>query len=85
VPSDAQLRRAGRRDAAARTGPRSRPAYFEPGGLAETPVIDRPELSAEPRPGPLIVEEYDATTVVPPGCSARLDEWGNIVLDVSPV
>jgi hypothetical protein len=34
------------------------------------------------RPGPLIVEEYDATTVVPPGCAAWLDEGGNIVIEV---
>ena len=30
----------------------------------------------------MIVEEYDATTVIPPGCSARLDDWGNIEIDV---
>jgi N-methylhydantoinase A len=84
VPSDAQLQRAGRR-VARRIGPASRLAYFEPGGLVETPIVDRPELTAEPRSGPLIVEEYDATTIVPPGCTARLDEWGNIVLDVSPL
>jgi N-methylhydantoinase A/oxoprolinase/acetone carboxylase beta subunit len=28
----------------------------------------------------LIVEEYDATTVVPPGWHGRLDEHGNIRL-----
>jgi N-methylhydantoinase A len=56
---------------------RSRPAYF--GQLVETPIVDRGDL-ASPRHGPLIVEEYDATTIVPPGWSARLDEWGNIRL-----
>jgi hypothetical protein len=30
----------------------------------------------------LIVEEYDATTVVPPGCSAHLDRIGNIVIEI---
>ena len=24
----------------------------------------------------------DATTVVPPGCIARLDDWSNIVIEV---
>ena len=33
------------------------------------------------RAGPLIVEEYDATCVVPPGARAALDDDGCIVLD----
>jgi N-methylhydantoinase A len=37
-------------------------------------------LDATPRPGPLLVDEYDATTLVPPGCAARLDAHGNIVI-----
>jgi N-methylhydantoinase A len=49
-------------------------------GLVETRVVGRDELGGVPRPGPLIVEEYDATTVVPPGWSARLDALGNILL-----
>jgi N-methylhydantoinase A len=39
-------------------------------------------LRREPRAGPLIVEEYDATTVVPPGCRAALDADGNIDIQV---
>jgi N-methylhydantoinase A len=41
-------------------------------------------LDSPPRQGPLIVEEYDATCVVPPGCSVTLDALGNIdiVLDL---
>jgi N-methylhydantoinase A len=59
----------------------SRQAYFgrEP-GLLETPVIVRRELGASPRPGPLIVEEYEGTTVVPPRASAALDAYDNIVI-----
>jgi N-methylhydantoinase A len=34
--------------------------------------------------GPVIVEEYDSTTVVPPGCRARLDDGQNIVVEVDP-
>ena len=45
-----------------------------------TPVLARGELAAAPRPGPLLVDEYDATTLVPPGCAARLDAHGNIVI-----
>ena len=81
VPTDAQLRQAGHRrgGGAART---SRKAYFGPPGLIGTPVIDRPDLAGGKQQGPLIVEEYDATTVVPPGCTAGLDEWGNILIDL---
>jgi N-methylhydantoinase A len=81
VPSDAQLRRVDRREGAPRP-PASRMAYFGDAGLLETPVVDRPDLAGAAHPGPLIVEEYDATTVVPPGCVAQLDEWGNIVIEV---
>ena len=44
-------------------------------------MIGRADL-AERREGPLIVEEYDATCVVPPGVSAALNDAGCIVLDV---
>jgi len=43
--------------------------------------VTRAEL-ATARSGPLIVEEYDATTLVPPGAMAYLDEFGSIVIDV---
>ena len=36
-----------------------------------------------PKPGPLLIDEYDATTLVPPGCRARLDAHGNIVIATS--
>jgi N-methylhydantoinase A len=59
----------------------ARAAYFgrEHGSL-DTPVVGRGDLTNTPQPGPLIVEEYDATTVVPPGWHGRLDEHGNIRL-----
>ena len=60
-----------------------RRAYFGPThGWLDTAVIPRKELLLEPRPGPLIVEEYDSTTVVPPEFTARRDEWGNILIAV---
>jgi N-methylhydantoinase A len=37
---------------------------------------------AETRSGPLIVEEYDATCVVPPGATARLDAHQNIEIRI---
>jgi N-methylhydantoinase A len=66
----------------ASAGPRNeRDAYFGPHGMVRTPVCDREALSDQPLAGPLIVEEYDATCVVPPGWSASLDSLRNIVLD----
>jgi len=63
----------------------TRRAYFGPAlGWHETPVIARSALGTTPRAGPLIVEEYDATTVVRPGWSARLDGWNDIVIERSP-
>ena len=65
--------------------PHRRMVSFDPKrGRVRTDVIDRARLPASPKAGPLIIEEYDATTVVPPGCFARLDEWNNIVIDVNP-
>jgi N-methylhydantoinase A len=59
-----------------------RRAYFGPGiGWLSTHLLPRTALTAEPTAGPLIVEEYDTTTVVRPHWSARLDGWNNIVLE----
>jgi N-methylhydantoinase A/oxoprolinase/acetone carboxylase beta subunit len=56
------------------------PAYFgAEHGWLETPVLTRTDL-ASGRSDPLIVEEYDATCVVPPGASAERDAAGNIVI-----
>ncbi|MCC6173948.1 MAG: hydantoinase/oxoprolinase family protein [Chloroflexi bacterium] len=61
----------------------TRPAYFgQAHGTLDTPVVDRATLDVTPQPGPLIVEEYDATTIVPPGWTAHRDEHANIVLTV---
>jgi N-methylhydantoinase A len=49
-------------------------------GWCATPVIARNALTTSPRPGPLIIEEYDTTTVVRPGWSAQLDRWNNIIM-----
>jgi N-methylhydantoinase A len=63
--------------------PQRRDARFEGRqGFMATPVIGRDGLGRKPQRGPLIVEEYDATTVVPPGCTAALDAGGNIVISV---
>ncbi len=60
----------------------TRRAYFGPAaGWREAAVLGRADLR-DRRDGPLIVEEYDATCVVPPGARAVLDDDGSIGLDV---
>ena len=69
--------------AAATDGTSRREVYFGTDhGLMATPIVARADLSSSGRPGPLIVEEYDATVVVPPDCEASLDEWNHIVIDI---
>ena len=70
---------------AAAVAPSTRKAWFgDKHGWLDTPVLSRADLSAS-RAGPLIVEEYDATCVVPPGARAECDEGGNIVIALARV
>ena len=47
-----------------------------------TEVIARSDMPTTPITGPLIVESYDTTVVVPPRVLARADAIGNIILDL---
>ncbi len=64
-----------------------RDAWFRVAGrLKQVPTrfYDRAALSAGNRlEGPAIVNQYDSTTVIPPGLSARVDRFGNIVIATS--
>ena len=51
-------------------------------GWLATPVLRRADLATR-RAGPLIIEEYDATCVVPPGALAERDAADNIVITVA--
>jgi N-methylhydantoinase A len=48
-------------------------------GTLETPVITRSDLDTTPAPGPLIIAEYDSTTLVPPDALVRRED-GDILL-----
>ena len=53
----------------------------EEGRAVDCPVYDRYALCAgDALDGPAVVEEMDASTVVPGGFSARLDDYGNLVM-----
>ena len=60
--------------------PSSRLVWFAETGWVDIPVLDRASLSAAGRHGPLIVQEYDATCLVPDGAEASVDAFGNIRL-----
>ena len=51
-------------------------------GEHDTAILARDALTTDLRAGPLVVEEYEGTTVVPPNCAARLDGAGNIVIEI---
>ena len=63
-----------------------RPVWLpEARDFVETPIYDRDAL----RPGnhfagPAIVEQMDATTLVPPGMTACVDRWLNLILEAAP-
>ena len=60
-------------------------AWFRVGGelkQAATRYYDRAALRAGNRiEGPAIVDQYDSTTVIPPGLSASVDGFGNIIIE----
>jgi N-methylhydantoinase A len=69
-----------------REPPTERRAYFGgTHGWMTTPVLLRGHLAQRSWVGPVIIEEYDCTCVVPPGMRVALDPYGNIVIDTSAV
>ena len=72
---------AGRIEPAERSGEmvESRQAYFGTDRL-ETPVLTRGVLT-EVRDGPLLIDEYDSTIVVPPDMRVWVDDEGNLVME----
>ncbi len=65
------------------TVPRRRSVYFgKTYGRIETDVVDRADVPLNPVRGPLIIDEYEGTTVVPPDASVHRDGFDNIVIDL---
>ena len=59
--------------------------FLVEGSLEQVPTryYDREALRAGNRlSGPAIVNQYDSTTVIPPGIDAHVDRFGNIVIEV---
>src|SRR5213594_1537040 len=64
----------------------TRRAYFpEARGYTDTPVYDRYALAAGTSlTGPAIIEERESTTVLPPGVTATVDEYANLIAETRP-
>jgi N-methylhydantoinase A len=60
-----------------------RPVWLpEAKDFVETPIYDREALKPGNRfAGPAIIEQMDTTTLVPPGMTARVDRWLNLILE----
>ncbi len=58
-----------------------RRVLFDAGEVSAAAIYDRERLEVGAFfPGPAIVEQFDATTVVPPGWRALVDRYGNLIL-----
>ncbi|WCB91494.1 Acetophenone carboxylase gamma subunit [Baekduia alba] len=81
APNPVELAAFDQPDSAEDREPQVRLCYFgAEHGTVETPVRTRAHLSNTPLDGPMIVEDMDSTTVVPPGATCRLDAVRNIVI-----
>jgi N-methylhydantoinase A len=55
--------------------------FSESAGFLPCPIVDRLRLRwGDVIPGPAVIEELDATTVVHPGYQAQVDQHGNLLL-----
>ncbi len=70
--------------ATALAGQDSRDVYFgKQFGFQLTPILSRTGLGKKAQQGPVIIQEYDTTVVVPPNCTVALDPQANIVIDIN--
>jgi N-methylhydantoinase A len=60
----------------------TRSVFFAAQKSTETKIYDRDRLTVGTHfAGPAIVEQFDATSIVPPGWHASVDRYGNLVLE----
>jgi len=64
----------------------SREVYFGPKiGSTNARVITRSCLNEVAEEGPIIIEEYEGTVVVPPDCTVRVDKQGNVIIKLPEI
>jgi N-methylhydantoinase A len=60
-----------------------RPVWFDAGAAVDTPVYERSDLPPGfSLAGPAVVEQVDSTVVIPPGTTAEVDKYLNIIIRV---
>jgi len=63
----------------------TRRAYFgREIGFVETPVLGEADLDDNPVAGPVLIDKYDTTLVVPPDCRISAAAGGCLVINTSP-
>jgi N-methylhydantoinase A len=64
-------------------GSKLRKAYFGPGhGLLDVPVLTLEEIGSIAREGPILIDTYDTTIVVPPDCRIGTSSEGSLIVDI---
>lgn len=78
-----QLREMSSRGSAGKPTAHERRKVFFDSNFVDTPVYRRESLLLADRvAGPALISEYSSTTVIPPGCTASPDKWGNLLIGV---
>jgi len=76
-----EIKRFPRRGEAEEARKGHRPIYFQGAGFVPSAVHDRAKLRhGAAFEGPAVVEQWDSTTLVPPGARATVDEYLNLVI-----
>ena len=61
----------------------TRKAYWgKKHGIIDTTVLELEQVGPSPRQGPILVDCYDTTIVVPPGCTIAMGDWGNVIINI---
>ncbi len=61
------------------TGSRRQVYFGQQDGYLSTPVIERVDLDS-PQRGPLLIDEFDTTIVIPPHAYSHIDDRGNLIM-----
>ena len=51
-------------------------------GFIDTPVLELEQVGQSPLAGPVLVDCYDTTIVIPPDCTIATGDWGNILINI---
>lgn len=70
---------AGNQKSVSTTGSQRQVYFGQQDGYLSTPVIKRVDLDS-PRRGPLLIDEFDTTIVIPPHAHAHVDGRGNLIM-----